>query len=835
MRRGKFRAAQFISTFALCVPYSGFAQAQAQEQGQGGPAPEARDTLARRNSASFSVPLVSDQRTFGDVQVEVNADGSFRADAQNIRSQLEELLNERGQAALDMATSRGELVSREELRAEGFELEFDTSQLVLRIGRINPKFLRPLPLKGPRRVSQAIEFDVLEPARFSSYLNLTGNYNYDTRGGAASSSPDVFFDGATRVGDFVLEYDGALTDQFSDSFSFFRRSTRLVYDDRDRSRRYTAGDITLNTLSVLRNAQIGGIGVEKSRRIFNPARSINRLGGRQIFLDNRSTVDVIIDGQQFDSIQLDAGTYDLSSLPVQQGSNDIQLRVRDSFGRIETYSYDFFFEPLDLVPGEEEYSFALGLLSQTLSFQPDYSDTITASGFYRKALSSDLILGGAIQASEDVQVGAATITVVPQFIPGVFDVEAAYSNSTAGSGGAVRAAYRFSSGNSFENISQLSLILDYESAGYRTVDNLLPINFDLLSVGATYSRSFSQRMSAVVGGNYVSSTSQDQTSYNVFLDVNFRLSDRLQMTVGGEFGEVRNRDNSFGLRAVVSYAFGGRTRGTIDYRSLVDSFRANISRGSDQQIGSFGYDVSVARFDGEAQSDVQLQYVSNRFTARADVSSAGDSFGGLLDEQRARIQIGTSLAVADGTFGIGRPVSNSFIVARPHEALRDKGIVTARTLNGGNYYARSGALGAALQGDISPFSEQSIQYDAADPEDGFDVGDGTVRLNPPYRSGYKLVIGNEYFVSVIGILADANGPVSLASGRVVSADGDEDFEDVAFFTNAAGRFGLFGLAPGKRYRVDFADSDRSFVLEVPEDDGALVRLGTIEIPVYEEE
>ncbi|WP_338302342.1 hypothetical protein [Erythrobacter sp. Dej080120_24] len=270
-----------------------------------------------------------------------------------------------------------------------------------------------------------------------------------------------------------------------------------------------------------------------------------------------------------------------------------------------------------------------------------------------------------------------------------------------------------------------------------------------------------------------------------------------------------------------------------DYRSRIDNYRANISRGADNSIGSFGYDAGISQFGDQTQADVQVQYVSNRFAARADVTSSGNSIGDVFAQQRARVQISSAIAFADDTFAIGRPVTNSFAVASSHPALKSQGIVTARTLEGSEYYARSGALGAALQGDLSAYSEQNIQFDAADPEDGFDVGDGVVLVEPPYRSGYKLVIGNEYFVSVIGRLEDPDGPVTLESGTVTSADGDEGFKPLVFFTNRQGRYALFGLAVGKRYRVELPQSGRQFEFSVPEDGGALVRLEPVQVPAVE--
>lgn len=823
--RGVFHYRYCVSVLALATAHG----ALAQDAVTSAPEAEPRSGIkpAARNSLTFSVPLVSKERAFGDVLVEVDETGAVSVDTQSLRRELSQLLNDRGLLVFDESVRGRPFVRPAELEKAGVTLKFDNGQLQLAIVSISPELLQVRSLGPATTGPNRIDLPTIEPARFSTYLNVTSNIDYDTR--VDTDAPDFFFDGATRIGGVTLEYEGALSDQFTESYKFSRRSTRAVYDDPESYRRYSAGDVRLNTLSILRNPQIGGIAIEKSRQLFDPSYSVTRLAGRQIFLDNRSSVDVLINGAQYDSFQLEAGTYDLASLPIQQGANNVQLLIRDSFGQEEIIDYNFFFEPLTLPAGQEEYSFGLGFLSQTLSFQPDYSGDIAASGYFRKAFSQNLMLGAAAQLAEDVQLLGFSMTAVPQFVPGVVDFEVAGSRSDGETGFSVRAGYRYQMGSAFSDTSQLAINVDYQTEGFNTIDNLLPINFDLLTVSATYSRSFSRETFATVGGSYVKAGSRAD-DYNLFFDVNHRINDRLRVTLGAEYGQGSQFRSKFGIRAGLTMALGRRTRATADYNSRLDALRANISRGADNEIGSFGYDVSISKFGDDTQTDLQLEYVANRFEARADFTSAGRTFGRVFDDQRARLQVGTSFAYADGVFGVGRPISNSFLLAKPHPALEDKGIVTARTLNGGAYYARSGALGAAVQGDLSPYSEQGIQYDAAEPADGFDVGDGTIRVLPPYKSGYRLTVGSEHFVSAIGILTDAAGPVALATGRVSALDLEEQFEPLPFFTNSKGRFGLFGLAPGKRYQVELSETGRTFIIEVPEDSDAVLRIDNITLP-----
>ncbi|WP_379922880.1 hypothetical protein [Erythrobacter sp. R86502] len=779
-----------------------------------------------RNAISFTVPLVSTSRAFGDVLIEVRSNNEVFVAKDSLIRELDTILNQQGRAALSEATAEQELIPIPDLRRAGFDLSFNSDRLELELLGVKPQFRAVQSIIPSRDNGNRPELDRIAPAGFSTYLNIISNYNYSTDLGG--QNPEFFLSGATRVGNTVLEYDGAFTDQFSDSYGFSRRNTRLVYDDPKSFRRYSAGDLRIETLSLLTVPQIAGFGVEKRRRIFEPGLSALRVNGRQIFLNNRSTVDVVVNGVNVESLQLDAGAYDLSSLPIQQGSNDIQLIVTDSFGQKDVISYDFFFESLPLPAGDEEYSIGVGVLADNLGFAPTYTSDPVASALYRRALSENLIVGGALQLSENIQVVGASVIAVPQFIPGFLDVELAGSTAGGQSGVAIRAGYSFSVGGPLTASNQFAANVSYQSEGFTSVNNLLPINFDLLSLTATYSRSFGLDSVATIGFSYFTGGNQSD-DYALFADYTHRLNDRLRLTGGLEYGLRTDTRSAFGVRFGVALALGRGTRASADVRTRFDNFRANLSNGAENEVGSFGYDVALSQFGDDVRSDLQLEYEANRFDARADLTSRGASFGNITQEQRIRVQVATALAFAGGQFGIGRPINGAFLLAKPNDAIDDQNVITGRGLNSGKYYARSGPFGSALQGDLGVYSAQNVQFDAADPESGFDVGDGTVLLEPPYQSGYAVIVGEANFVTVIGTLRDENGVVAVATGVVRDLMTGEVLEGSPFFTNAAGRFGVFGLAPGRSYEIRISGSDRTFVVDISDDTDPIVRLGPVEL------
>lgn len=772
----------------------------------------------------MSIPLVWNGQVLGDVFVQVAPDGAVAIESASLETELARLLNEAGIVRLQEALAGTPFVTPAELKAAGFDIGFDMSRLELVVVSIDATYRPVEPLRGRRMDDAGPDLSTIAPAKFSAYLNTSVNLIHRENGGAAV--PDVFLSGAARYRNVVLEYDGGLTEAGGDGYRLYRRAVRAVYDQPDSYRRWSAGDLRLTNTGALQTPFIGGVALEKSRRVFDPFAPVVNLGGRQILLTAPSTVEVIVNGSSFQTLDLQPGTYSLEDLPIQAGSNDVELVVRDASGREQITRFDYFFEPIELAAGEEEYTLAAGVLASQLDLQPRYSRDPVAIAHYRRALSDTFILGGGVQASQDVQVASAEAQLVPQVIPGSFDLHVAVSSGD-GMGFAVRGGYRLIAGVGPRAL-RVSATFDYNSEKFRTVSDVSGFRLESLSLNATFSKALSARTSILGGANYLSrSGGRDQST--VFVDVAHSTRSNIRFTAGVEYGSGSAFGSNFGVRASVSYYFGGRHRADASYQSRRKLARATLSRSLSNDVGSIGYSINAQSSDGSTSLDGVVDYIGNRLEARASLATSGASFGGLTDNRTARLQIGTSLAFADGTFGIGRPIQDAFLLARPHRTLRGTDVITGRSLRGGGYEAASGPLGAAVVSRLSSYNKQDVRYDIDTLDAGYDIGAGVARVDPPFRGGYSLTVGTDRFVSAVGFLEVGGEPARLLVGRITSPD-DEGFEPQAFFTNSAGRFGVIGLAPGHTYVVRLTASDREFAIDVPDDNTGLFRLGTIQLP-----
>jgi outer membrane usher protein len=174
---------------------------------------------------------------------------------------------------------------------------------------------------------------------------------------------------------------------------------------------------------------------------------------------------------------------------------------------------------------------------------------------------------------------------------------------------------------------------------------------------------------------------------------------------------------------------------------------------------------------------------------------------------------------------MGRPIYDSFAIVKGHKSLKNSNVVVEPTPFG--YTANSGSINAATQPNLSSYAERTITVDAPNAPGGTDLGQGSFRVVPDYRSGYLFVVGSEYSITAIGRMLNEDGePVTLVTGTATEVAHPEK-QGQTVFTNREGRFGISGLAPGK-WRIEMLDDRKSkFEIEIPKDAEGAVRLGEI--------
>jgi outer membrane usher protein len=784
----------------------------------------------------MTAPLTFQSRTLGDVPLILTADDRFQIESETFLSLMLPIMNEEAYGDLSTRLDPLSYFGPENLEMTGVKLTYDPSSLAVVLVDVSPEQRATQDLFAPPRDD---ENDIsIEPANFSAFLNLSASGAYIWEG-SQIDPPTINFDGAVRLGPVVFEGDAQLGQSAGltqDSYKFSRNYARLVYDQSEQFRRWFLGDLDPEIRGQQAFVSMGGIGVVRQKRRFNSFRSAILQSNRQLIVQRDSTVRFLRNGSLYREIRLQPGRYDFSSLPLIAGSNDIDIQVTDNTGAVQNLSYQQYLDPIDLDPGDFEYGAYIGPTSRQFGRAPDYRGPAAFSGFYRKAFLNAPAIGLGLQASKDVQ----TLTGQTQFVVGNGGrilLDAGGSNSkTAGQG--------FAGGVSYEHFldrsglsDSFTLRADYLSPKFATLNNLDGVNTIAISISGQYARQFSMKFLTTSTATYLKGRDGLGDSYRLGTTGYYRLNQEWTFRAGvdyAKFSSALSRGDGLSVSIGLTFQPDYRRRAEARYESRNNIKEVSYNQSSLNQLNSVGFGGVVAHENNNARAQGYAAYSANRFNASVSHASFGPSLSGFGAVNATSVRVGTSLAFADGMFGIGRRINDSFMLLSAHENLGDRSVVAGQSLAENNYISRSGALGSAVNNFLGSYSTQSVQYDVEDPPTGYDVGSGVFRIYPSYKSGYAARIGTDAFVTAMGtLMLTDKQPVSLIGGRTTLLDVEEGDspQPLSFFTNSVGRFAIANLLPGRRYLVETygpnGTIDKSFKFAVPAETDGLVNLGIV--------
>jgi len=670
--------------------------------------------------------------------------------------------------------------------------------------------------------------DFAAPAGTSGYLNIRTAIGYDVVNNGSNGFVPLFdLSGAIRVREIVVESD--FSADFGGQAGVFRRSfTRAVYDRPDLDLRFSAGDVFAQSQASIALPDVLGIGVERQNRLFDPQRNLQSRTSQAFALSDPSQVEVIINGNTVRRLSLGPGNYRLSDFPFVTGGNDVQIIATDGFGRREVANFSRFFDFSLLAEGQSELSAAAGFRAQQGTAQRDY-DFSRPAGYatYRRGISDMLTLGGTIAGDRDTQVVGAQATL--GLSVGTMQFEGALSNdSVSGVGFQARAFYSYTPFTDRGIFSGASLSVDFTSQKFSFVGREFPVQN---TIAANFSGNanfrLSERDNVSLNLNYSANRLGREDRYEIAVRYGRRLDRSTNLTASVGYGQGFFGDgNGFQFQIGITRRFGPRGFGSARYSNRDDTLRLTFNRAGGRGVGSTningGLDISADSVSGGGG----IFYLANRAEIGVAHGTNFDLAGNEITGSRTTLQVATSLQFADGALAIGRPVTEGFAIIRGHPTLKGADILVDRDNEG--YFSTSGDLGPASVNQLGSYSERTITIEVPDAPTGYDIGRGAYRVRPPYRAGYLFTVGSDYTKTAFGTLLDNGKPLGLVSGvaREIVAVGEP--RKIELFTNRVGRFGVSGLAPGRWEIVTATEPPLTFVIDIPDDDENLIRLGEIE-------
>lgn len=797
------------------------AEADREQMQLPAPAFRAQKLNPTGRTVMLTVPAKDGANFLGDIPVQISPDDRLSFPAARVLQVLSQVLDPTVLETLRTAFGTRADVGPEDFSPVGISAEYDPRTLELR-------FLIPV----ERRASRAVSIATLDrsrignlaaPSPFSAYLNVRGSLDLVEDGfDTGFSEPVMLLDGAMRLGPVVAESD-AVWQPGRQGVDFQRLGSRFVYDDTENLLRVTAGDLRTLSRGFQSTPDIAGLSLFRSYSVLNPQQIVRPRGDRSFRLDRASTVEVIVNGQQVRRLQLAPGNYDLRDFPFAQGGNDIRLNILDDAGRSEVVRFNIFLDQTQLARGLSEFGLYAGVKAPLGLRGPDYTDEWAASGYYRRGITDAVTLGANFQADKDTRMGG--VEAVLGTALGTLGTNVAVSHvDRVGTGYALQATFQRLIQRASGLGDTFNLFAEHRSRRFAPATFLLPENPYQYEVGGGYSHAFSDSFFAGFDARFSKGRDNRPDVHNYRVSSGWRISSAATVNA-----EARYQQDTLGKEVSAFLSLTVRLGRYSSVRTEYDT-RDNRARASFQTIhgsgvGSYNVTADVERSDQGAGINVNGNYFTNRAELGFSHFGAFDRGFNRSINQRTSFRFGSSLAVAGDAVSLGRPIYDSFTIVKPHKSLDKADVIVEPTPFG--YSANTGAMRVATMPSLPSYSDRTIPLAVENAPAGTDIGQGSLRVFPPYRSGYLMTVGSDYNVTALGTMLNRDGtPVSLVTGTATELAHPEK-PGVSVFTNRQGRFGVTGLAPGK-WRIEMLDEEKStFEITIPGDAKGIVRFGEI--------
>jgi outer membrane usher protein len=787
------------------------------------PAPTTRLNPTGRN-ITIIVPITDGTRALGETSIVLGADDSLRVGAEPLLAAIAELLDPRALERL-----RGQVAGRRDLSAD--EWAALNYPVVYNPARIELSITIP----GSDRIARRLDVADLDrdevgkfemPARLSGFLNVRGAIDYVHTGlDEGMGDPSFVVDGAFRVGRFVVESEGNLGRRRSGDIAFQREGSRIVFDDPARTMRWSGGDVIGQGAGLSSPGSLLGVSVYRNYSDLAPQRFVRPRGEREFVLNKAATVETFVNNRSVRRVRLEPGTYTLRDFPFTDGSNDVRIVIEDDTGVREALNFSLFFDRSLLGQGLTEFGLTGGLKSLLEESGPSYqSDEWVVSGFIRRGISSGLTGGLNFQLEEAGQIAGAEATWGSKL--GTIGFDGAISNSDSqGTGYAINATLnRLLAGLDGRNNS-LNVSVESRSENFAIPGSSGSSNPFWLQVGVGYSMAFGEFSFAGIDLRHSIGRGENSDRSALRATYGRRIGQALNLSADAIWEDTGSNDN-FGFRLTLTYRLGQNSSVRSEYDTASERARLSYQRQSGQGVGAFSLSGDVDFSPLNVGGNLAAGYVANRADLGYAFTTTFDREQSEITNQRSSFRAATSIGFADGAWAIGRPINDSFAIITPHRSLKNAQVLVERNDRG--YISSTGSLGGALFPDLSAYSDRSVSVDVPSAPSGYDIGAGSFRLRPGYRTAYRFEVGSDYSVTLIGRLKDRDGqPISLLAGTAVEVAKPERAA-ITVFTNREGRFALSGARPGE-WRITMPTTPPSvYVITVPSTTDNIARLGDLE-------
>jgi outer membrane usher protein len=658
------------------------------------------------------------------------------------------------------------------------------------------------------------------------------NYAVNASGGTGVHTGLGFAgEAGVRLGDYLFLSDGSTVETGAGK-KFVRLMSSVTRDDREHLRRIIVGDLLTPTRDLSSSVNLGGVGITKVYGLDPyfvrfPTQSLSG----SVALP--SDLEVYVDGQRVRAEKLKPGEFELRDILAYGGAKDVQLVLRDAFGRVQQLNYSLYFSDQPLQQGLHEYSYNFGALRRRFGLQSNAYGPAALTFFHRYGVSGAITLGWRGEATRRLLNTGPMATVVLGNL-GVANLALARTAIARGQGSAALASYSYQAKK-----WSLGLFLRQDSAAYASLGDPPSMTNRKYEggVAATYrlagggSVSLSHTALSVRPGTLASTASPAQP-YDVFR-IDSRRASTLGLTIPIGSGRTlftaslshiksasqRSRNEvTLGLNILL----GKDYTAAANFRGDRDGHTESVRFTKNQPIAEgLGYMVSLDHSGGSTDgTDLRsnIQYNAPAAILRADSDFFRDH-GQTVNNQRLSVAGGAVFVGGHGA--LTRPVTESYAIVKVGE-VPDVGILVD-----GQQMGKTNKEGLLVLPALSPYYENSVSVAAGELSMEYSLAAAVKRVSPALRSGAFVdfaVIKTQAFT---GKLKSRQGPVAKAvEFREVRLNVGGKPQDVV--TGHGGEFYIENLKPGTYAGTVTVEGKLCvFDLSIPQSNETFVELGEL--------
>jgi len=772
---------------------------------------------------ALNVEAELNKNPIGKLTLSVDPNDKLSLKWSEISASFQRILFAEGLTALESKVKK-DIIDKKTLESFGCNVVFDMSDFSLIISV-------PLSLTRPQQLSlKSTDRDLTpsKPAKLSGFINAYSSYLYqqDKTADIKDELLAIRSEAVVSWEGWVLESETEYLSEVSSQASKVKRlGTRIVRDLPLDGMRMSLGDNYSSGSYFQSTSRTLGLSLSHDFSLVSD-RPIRPSASRSFTLESPSSVEVLVGERIVQKLNLAAGIYSLDDIPLNEGSNNITLKITDIAGVVRFVDFDVT-TGLDLfAKGQLEYELTFGVparLDNELEY--DYDEPLI-SFYLDYGVTPSWTLGATAQGDEySQQLGLKNIYAA-EYGQLAFENAISFSDTT---GYAYRLVYSNYRNNSANN-TDLTVGYEYSSehftgVGYRP-NTLSSSRSREHYIQANYSFSSNSNIQTSFFANL--SRSYEQTKFDKAIGASLSgeiENSQWRYSLGGQW-EALEAQNQWDIRLSITYKFSNMRRARFSHQSRRDKTRLEFTQDSNQRyVSALNIRAGLEKNDqNEAIFDLNTQYNANRFVMNFDHGSFYEQLTETSAYHQSRLSLASSIAFADKDWAFGKPIYDSFALITPHASLKGKKVILG--LYEDKYRADNNDFDTILLSDLNSYSSTNVAVDVDNLEPGYDIGSGIVTFFSPYRTGHSVVIGTAANISVIATLFDKQSkPLSLQVGTAICID-DSNKKEHTFFTNKKGRFALTGLTACK-YKVSLKNTEKSqFMIDVSEGE-QLQRKGAI--------